>query len=53
MWVPCVYCEPDDLGTGERWDEWHRKRPVACVERWFAEPEAEGEAPTPTGSADE
>jgi hypothetical protein len=24
--VPCRFCDPDGLGTTERWREWRRKR---------------------------
>jgi len=23
--VPCVYCDPDGMGTAQRWREWERK----------------------------
>jgi RecB family exonuclease len=26
LYVPCAYCDPDGLGTGERWREWERKK---------------------------
>jgi hypothetical protein len=34
--VACEYCQPDHLGTGERWPEWERKRHDARLARWFA-----------------
>ncbi|MGI9029513.1 MAG: PD-(D/E)XK nuclease family protein [Ilumatobacteraceae bacterium] len=42
--VRCWFCEPDGLGTAERWNEWERKRHDPRLARWFAEPaEVEGE----------
>ena len=35
LFVPCEYCEPDHLGTAERWDEWSRKRHDPRLTRWF------------------
>jgi RecB family exonuclease len=43
QWTSCVYCEPDKLGTAERWDEWDRKRHDPRLQRWFADPEAADE----------
>jgi ATP-dependent helicase/nuclease subunit B len=37
--VRCKYCQPDSLGTGERWPEWERKRHDERLARWFV-PEA-------------
>jgi ATP-dependent helicase/nuclease subunit B len=34
--VRCKYCQPDSLGTGERWPEWERKRHDERLTRWFA-----------------
>ena len=34
------YCEPDKLGTAERWGEWDRKRHDPRLQRWFADPDA-------------
>lgn len=36
--VRCWFCEPDGLGTAERWNEWERKRHDPRLARWFAEP---------------
>jgi hypothetical protein len=36
----CLYCEPDALGTAERWGEWERKRLDPRLEPWFP-PDAE------------
>jgi ATP-dependent helicase/nuclease subunit B len=33
--VRCEYCQPDHLGTGERWPEWERKRHAERLLRWF------------------
>jgi hypothetical protein len=37
----CIYCDPDKLGTAERWREWDRKRHDARLQRWFADPDAD------------
>jgi hypothetical protein len=37
-YVKCEYCQPDHLGTGERWPEWDRKRHDARLARWFPDP---------------
>lgn len=42
--VPCWYCEPDGLGTADRWAQWERKRHDPALARWFGD-EAEDEAP--------
>ncbi len=39
FYVNCYYCQPDSLGTAERWPEWDRKRNDPRGARWFAEPE--------------
>ncbi len=26
LFVPCYYCEPDGMGTGDAWRDWQRKR---------------------------
>ena len=38
LWVDCHYCQPDALGTAERYPEWVRKRNDPRGARWFAEP---------------
>lgn len=38
LFVECHYCQPDALGTAERWAEWDRKRNDPRGRRWFAEP---------------
>lgn len=35
MFVECEYCEPDHLGTAERWAEWERKQHDPRLARWF------------------
>jgi ATP-dependent helicase/nuclease subunit B len=35
MFVACRYCEPDHLGTVERWAEWNRKRRDPRIATWF------------------
>lgn len=41
FYVSCEYCEPDHLGTAERWADWERKRHDAQLSAWFAVPEIE------------
>jgi RecB family exonuclease len=39
-WVPftaCHFCDPDGLGTAERWAEWERKRHDPRLSSWFGE----------------
>ena len=38
-YTTCIYCEPDKLGTAERWREWDRKRHDPRLQRWFADPD--------------
>jgi ATP-dependent helicase/nuclease subunit B len=35
FWVSCEYCEPDHLGTAERWAEWERKQHDPRLAPWF------------------
>jgi ATP-dependent helicase/nuclease subunit B len=35
FFVGCHYCEPDGLGTAERWAEWERKRHDPRLTPWF------------------
>jgi ATP-dependent helicase/nuclease subunit B len=43
FYVDCHFCEPDALGTTERWPEWDRKRLDPRLSQWFAvEPPGEG-----------
>ena len=50
--VDCHYCQPDGLGTEERWPEWDRKRLDPRLARWFAGPADEPVAgPTGEGGA--
>ena len=35
FFVSCEYCEPDRLGTAERWPEWDRKRHDPRLAAWF------------------
>jgi len=52
MFVQCEYCDPDHLGTGERWGEWERKRHDPRLARWLSPPDdAEGTDTTEPGSA--
>jgi ATP-dependent helicase/nuclease subunit B len=45
MWVSCPYCEPDGLGTGERWADWLRKRTDPRVAAWFGADDESVERP--------
>lgn len=35
IFVNCIYCQPDSLGTGERFPDWDRKRHDPRLARWF------------------
>lgn len=37
FYVGCLYCEPDGLGTAERWAEWERKRHDRRLAPWFGD----------------
>jgi ATP-dependent helicase/nuclease subunit B len=37
--VSCLYCEPDGLGTVERWSDWERKRHDPRLATWFGDSE--------------
>jgi RecB family exonuclease len=37
FYVGCLYCEPDGLGTAERWAEWERKRHDPRLAPWFGD----------------
>jgi RecB family exonuclease len=39
--IECQYCEPDSLGTAERYGEWERKRLDPRLAPWFALEDAE------------
>lgn len=41
LFVGCPYCEPDGLGTAERWAEWQRKQHDPRLARWFGPDEAD------------
>jgi ATP-dependent helicase/nuclease subunit B len=47
--VACWYCEPDGLGTAERYPEWGRKRNDPRGARWFAEPADDADADAEAG----
>ncbi len=36
LFVTCRYCEPDHLGTADRWDQWTHKRHDPRIAEWFA-----------------
>jgi len=40
FYVGCHYCEPDGLGTTERWAEWDRKHHDPRLAAWFGTDEA-------------
>jgi RecB family exonuclease len=40
FYVGCHYCEPDGLGTAERWAEWERKHHDPRLAPWFGIDEA-------------
>ena len=40
MFVSCEYCEPDHLGTADRWAEWDRKHNDPRLRQWFGDPVA-------------
>ena len=42
FYVGCHYCEPDGLGTAERWGEWQRKQHDPRLAAWFGRDEAQG-----------
>ena len=44
MYVSCEYCEPDHLGTAERWAEWDRKHHDPRLRPWFGDPAEPDEA---------
>jgi ATP-dependent helicase/nuclease subunit B len=50
LFVDCHYCQPDKLGTAERWPEWERKRHDPRGARWFADPDQPDE-PSAGGDA--
>jgi hypothetical protein len=39
FFVGCHYCEPDGLGTAERWAEWERKQHDPRLSQWFGNAE--------------
>jgi hypothetical protein len=48
--VGCAFCEPDALGTAERWSEWERKRRDPRLATWFP-PDVAEPAETSEGGA--
>jgi hypothetical protein len=48
-WVDCGFCEPDSLGTAERWHEWEHKRSDPRLAAWFA---GDDESPDGVGAGD-
>ena len=45
LYVSCHHCDPDGLGTAERWPEWERKRTDPRFARWLGGTEDSGEEP--------
>jgi RecB family exonuclease len=43
--VECQFCEPDSLGSAERFAEWDRKRKDPRLERWFPSDDGEDGEP--------
>ena len=41
FFVGCHYCEPDGLGTAERWAEWERKQHDPRLAPWFGTEETD------------
>jgi ATP-dependent helicase/nuclease subunit B len=41
FYVSCEYCEPDHLGTADRWAEWERKHHDVRLAPWFADPQGD------------
>ncbi len=37
LYTACLYCDPDELGTSERWADWLRKRRDPRLARWFGD----------------
>ncbi len=51
LYTACLYCDPDELGTAERWADWLRKRRDPRLSRWFGDPVATASAePTEPGA---
>lgn len=44
FYTECHYCQPDQLGTAERFAEWDVKRTDVRLAKWFADPEPEPDA---------
>ncbi len=38
LYTACLYCDPDKLGTADRWADWLRKRRDPRLARWFGDP---------------
>jgi ATP-dependent helicase/nuclease subunit B len=36
FWVDCPACDPDGVGTGERWHEWTRKKDAPVLAGYVA-----------------
>ncbi len=49
-YASCLYCQPDSLGTAERFAEWDRKQHDPRISRWFGAP-ADGESDGAPGDA--
>jgi hypothetical protein len=51
VYVDCAFCEPDELGTAERWHEWERKRHDPRLATWFPPDVAESAEVAEGGAA--
>lgn len=45
LYVKCRFCDPDELGTAERYAEWDRKQHDPRLARWFAGADNTGAPP--------
>jgi ATP-dependent helicase/nuclease subunit B len=48
--VSCEYCEPDHLGTADRWPDWERKRHDPRLAPWFGVDTTGVGTPAPDGA---
>lgn len=45
LFTPCRFCDPDDLGTGDQWRAWQRKRSDPVLAAYLALADPAEEAP--------
>lgn len=43
VYTPCVYCEPDELGTTDAFERWTAKRNDSRIARWFGDTDDDSE----------